>query len=159
EAVGAALRAHAGTLRTALGRLAGAVEWGLTVTWDPRPTPGPSTPVAPAADGRAYLRRRGTERAEAEELERRRAEVASDVHRAAEAAAEDSVLHRRLPRADGRPTVLRASYLVQRSAHERFEEAVTRRLAAWPELAVEGELTGPWPPYNFATASLEPAPA
>ncbi|HZG48244.1 MAG TPA: GvpL/GvpF family gas vesicle protein [Thermoleophilaceae bacterium] len=44
--------------------------------------------------------------------------------------------------------LLRAAYLVDRDAVERFSEEVARLQDANPELALL--LTGPWPPYSFS---------
>jgi hypothetical protein len=150
------LKTHGEAIADGLAALDGKVEWGLTVTSAPE-LPAPPAEVA-ATPGRAYLGRRGQEEAlDARRLEQAVA-LAHDLHRAIGAAAVASVAHP-LPRgqADGRRVVLKASYLVERAARDRFEEAIVSALETIGDSGLAGELTGPWPPYNFTDLRLEGA--
>jgi hypothetical protein len=157
SAVAEVLRLHGGAIAEGLAALDGKVEWGLTVTCAPE-LPAPPAEKVAGTPGRAYLGRRGQEEA----LEARRLEqgavLAHDLHRAIGATAAASVAHP-LPRedADGRRVLLKASYLVERAARERFEAAIVAALEGVAGPALAGDLTGPWPPYNFTDLRLEGA--
>ena len=53
--------------------------------------------------------------------------------------------------------VLKASYLVERAAGDRFRAAIVSALETAGDAGVAGDLTGPWPPYNFTDLRLEGA--
>jgi hypothetical protein len=55
--------------------------------------------------------------------------------------------------------VLRASYLVDQTDSDRFQKVIVAALETGANLGLSGELTGPWPPYNFSQLELEEAPA
>jgi hypothetical protein len=110
-------------LRGALDRVRGRVELSV------RAVGGPVEP-APAATGREWLGAR---------LEAAR--LADAVH---EPLAAVAVAERRRP-ATGE--VLRAAYLVDRAALDRFRAALDGVRRARPELDIV--CTGPWPPYSF----------
>jgi Gas vesicle synthesis protein GvpL/GvpF len=162
EAVRRVLRTHRAVIHGAVVQLEGKVEWGLTVTWD-KPQTGEAasddlTPPYPIeAAGRAYLSRREAEKAAAEGLARQRREAAAELHRAIEVVAVAGVVHpaRRPGGADQTDVVLRASYLVDKTDADRFQKVIVAALETGSHLGLSGELTGPWPPYNFSRLELE----
>jgi hypothetical protein len=113
-------------LAASLDRVRGAVE--LAVRAHPR-RPAADEP-ARGASGRDYMSGRA-----------RQMEAARAVHAPLAHLARDSVTR-------PGPELLRAAYLVDRAAVERFVSEVRRLQGAHPELDVL--CTGPWPPYSFA---------
>lgn len=176
EAVVDVLTAHREQLRSTLSYVDDRDEWGLSVTWSPAALSGraagdvgeggvAAADVAagdggagrsgPDTSGRAYLARRAADTAAAERAAEVGAALADDLHRAAGSAAVAAVVHAGPAVSEDHGALLRASYLVERSARERFETAIRQRLEAGADLELAGELTGPWPPYNFARLDLE----
>ena len=171
------LQANQAAIRTTLDRVQGQAEWGLTVSWDvgaaraclgrARPDEGgmdeggrgPAGPAGPSA-GRHYLHQRQADRSTAEQLDAIRGALAAELHRRVAELGSAAVTHR----PDGGPTsgrrhtrrqpLLKASYLIAREDAAKFRTAVEQELEARRDLGLGGELTGPWPPYNFATLEL-----
>ena len=150
EEVEDSLRRDGGEMVGALRRLDGRAEWALTLEWDPAPSrvlagEGP-------ASGAGYLARRQTEIALSETAERSAREEAVRVHDSLSHVADGEVLHPVNGRRTGSlPVVLRASYLVANGDAERFRRAAADAVASAPgSLHMSGEITGPWPPYNFS---------
>jgi Gas vesicle synthesis protein GvpL/GvpF len=137
DALSRAVAEHSESLRLALDRVRGCLELGLRVFSNP------ADAGAPGGSGRDYMLARLEER--------RRAERLADEFHAPLAA---------LARAETRSVgatpqlLLGASYLVPRDAVQRFHSALRELESAHPELTVV--CTGPWPPYSFATAEVEP---
>jgi hypothetical protein len=167
EAVLETLRAHYRAIHAALEALDGKVEWGLTVRRDRSRAVPADTETSPSlhgeATGRAYLNRREAEKVAAERVTTQRREVARDLHRAIEEVAAESVVHpaRRRTGASGSDmdVLLKASYLVDKADGERFKAAIVDALETAGVLGLSGELTGPWPPYNFSRVELDGATA
>ncbi|MEA2126894.1 MAG: hypothetical protein QOI80_3676 [Solirubrobacteraceae bacterium] len=146
ERVADLLGAQAADLTAALERLRGRSEWGVKL-FASRPVEA-DTPVADD-DGAAYLERKRRAVAQRE----RAGEDVDAVHEAiaelAVAAVANPPQHRD---AHGRDAdmVLNGAYLVEDSRRAELGDLVGR-------LAGDGvgelELTGPWPPYNFASAA------
>jgi Gas vesicle synthesis protein GvpL/GvpF len=113
-------------LSASLDRVRGAVE--LAVRAHPR-RPAADQP-ARGGSGREYMGGKA-----------RQMEAARAVHEPLAQVARDSVTR-------PGPELLRAAYLVDRGAVERFVAEVRRLQSAHPELDVL--CTGPWPPYSFA---------
>ncbi|MBO0729289.1 MAG: GvpL/GvpF family gas vesicle protein [Acidimicrobiaceae bacterium] len=163
EALRDVLRVHAPELHAAIGQLAGKVEWGLTVTRERRTTSGRPTGDGTHVAGRAYLNYRESERAAAAQEAERNRGAAAAIHQAADAVASASILHppkRATGAAEaGAESLLRASYLVGDTDRARFEQTIVEALDAGSDLGLKGELTGPWPAYNFSNIELTGAPA
>ena len=51
--------------------------------------------------------------------------------------------------------VLNGAYLVDRDRAAEFGAAVDALAAHWAPRGLEFQLTGPWPPYNFTSATEE----
>jgi hypothetical protein len=112
-------------LLTALERVRGAVE--LAVRAQPR-EPEQAQPQR-GETGRDYMRAKA-----------RRTQAARLLHEPLAFLARDSVVH-------AGPELLRAAYLVDRTAMDGFVSLVRRLQAAHRSLDVV--CTGPWPPYSF----------
>jgi hypothetical protein len=132
DALREAVGAHAPALVEALDRVRGCVELGLRVA-------ATETAAAPAvATGSDYMRARLGE-------QRRTAGLAEAVH------APLAALARASTRSVGVTPrlLLSGSYLVERGEVDAVRAAVERLGRDHPELTLV--LTGPWPPYSFAT--------
>ena len=152
EAHGAAmLDERAGELRTALDRLDGKAEWGVKAIADPerlaRRADEAEIEAMPA--GAAYLARKKLAARARDETDRLIADTVREAHaRLCEWAAASVVL-----RAQNRELSGHSGEMVFNAAYLVDEERALRFGAAVEELGSDGiafELTGPWPPYNFA---------
>jgi hypothetical protein len=118
-------------LLAALDRVRGAVELSVRVlAADTAPAP------PPGESGTAYMEAKARH-------ERARRDAASAVHEPLGRLARASVVLADRPGAD----LLRAAYLVERGAVERFVERVAALQSDAPELRLL--CTGPWPAYSF----------
>ena len=154
----AALGPHERELSAGLRRLAGCVELGVRVLWEPAPSV--ASPTAPASvsesvkpppeSGRAYMMARlAEERRRRDELERAE-RIINELHGPLAQLAVDST--RRVLTTP--QTLLVAAYLVPRDRTEPFRRRVEELGAAHPALRVV--CTGPWPPYHFVPRLGEP---
>jgi hypothetical protein len=122
-------------LLDALERVRGHVELGLRVIPHPDSKPGGD---AGERTGRTYLLARAAEH-------RRANEAARDLHGPlAELAAAELVREHAPP-----PAILVATYLVDAGRVAEFRARANELAASQEDLHVV--VTGPWPPYNFAT--------
>jgi hypothetical protein len=140
-----------------LARLDNRVEWGLKIfappqaESDPQPIPSPGSAAA-AGVGTAYLRRRRAESAQREKTALFAAADAESVYSQLAALAVAGRRHRpQDPRLSGvdAPMLLNAAFLVEVANSADFqgsaEDIASERV---PHSVV---LTGPWPPYSFAS--------
>ena len=154
---------HDGLVNT-LRTLAGKEEWGVKVRADldtmSRHLAAAADPArADEASGRSYLQRRQRRdqaRGEAQRAARARAD---ECHlELASIASAASVLPVRASAADpargNAETVLNAAYLVAAEHLGDFHDAVAHSAERLRALGLEFDLTGPWPPYNFASFDL-----
>jgi hypothetical protein len=142
-------------LTATVERVRGHVELGVKA-WVDRATfeqaLSPDDGAVAGGQGAAYLQRRRREQEQARELSTRGAELAAEAHRRLSAVAVDAVANRPQPRElTGRSEdmLLNGAYLVP-AADERLRSEVAGLAADHAALGVEYELTGPWPPHNFA---------
>jgi hypothetical protein len=155
DAVRAMLTAEGRRLASRLARLHGMAEWGVKAFAAP---PAPASAQPRPASGAEYLaaRRAARERTEADRDALSRA--VADVHaRLAERAAGAVLSRPHDRRLSGRreEMLLNGAYLVPRAEEEGFAAFVSG-LAREPEAdGLTLELTGPWPPYHFATEAAE----
>ncbi|MGH4001192.1 MAG: GvpL/GvpF family gas vesicle protein [Pseudonocardiaceae bacterium] len=144
-------------LKQALDRVEGCREWSVKVIAPPVES---TKPVAKPASGADYLRSK-KENARAHAVaEQTLVNTGEEVHAALTEGLVDGiggvvVASRRLspqdPRLSGHrgTMLLNGAYLVETSAADAFEEAVSALAGDHPEVIVE--CGGPWPPYSFAT--------
>jgi hypothetical protein len=147
----------------ALQRLAGTVEWGLSVTWDAKAArthvAAKSTAVvsATAGPGKAYLLSQQQKKAVSDEVQSTRLALASRLHDTISASAVEAAVR---PSRDGQTMVLLASYLVARMAQQPFRDGVDAALSSIEDaepLRLQADLSGPWPPYSFVSLAEAPA--
>lgn len=166
--VQAVLAQHAESFARTLDRLQGTLEWGVKVYCDRRwlieslAANSPSfqaqrEQIAQIAPGAAYFLRKKLEQAAQREAAQLAAACAHDSHGRLAACAREAVvnppqlaeMHRR--RAE---MILNGAYLIDERSAETFRATCSALAAAYPEQGFEYELTGPWPPYNFANVTL-----
>jgi len=126
-----------------LERVSGRVELGVKAWFDPSQVQRPA-----AASGREYLQRRRDELGSSRDA----AHIAAAAHARLAAAADAAVVNRPQPRElTGRDEqmLLNGAYLVP-DGDDRFAGEVALLAEEHGAAGVTFELTGPWPPYNFA---------
>jgi hypothetical protein len=150
----------------ALGQIDGRTEWGIKIyagsASDDQVSPGEDGADAretAASPGAAYLRRR--KRAISADSDARLAASASAdaIHAAlARLAAAAQLRPPQAPQLSGQQErmVLNAAYLVDDARSEEFAAAADSLAGSHP--AVRVTLTGPWPPYSFASADVPGSP-
>ena len=141
--------------RDTLERVRGHVELGVKV-WVDLATLGPKLDgdeePREGGTGAAYLQQRRRERERSLELKARCIELAEEAHDRLSRVAAAAVSNRPQPREltnRSESMVLNGAYLVP-DGDERLRSEVDRLTADHAGLGVEYELTGPWPPHNFA---------
>lgn len=138
-----------------LDRLERHREWGvrLTPSSDDDETSPRSESGAPGPDeavsGTAYINRRRSEVAATERRRDRIRSTARSVHEVLSAHALDNV------RRSGTTLPLDAAYLVDRSSEAVFFSEIERLANEFSGDGVLLEVTGPWPPYSFASMDTE----
>lgn len=155
EQVERMLDARSDEFEATLDRVRGHVELGVKV-WADAPTLERTIAVdeEPSASGAgaAYLQRRRQQQEQSRELAARVAQLAEETHARLSALASAAVVNRPQPRElTGRsdPMLLNGAYLV-RDGDDGLRREVERLAAENAELGLDYELTGPWPPHNFA---------
>jgi len=98
--------------------------------------------------GRAYMRRKQEARELDEAVDRLLAERAQESHDRLAAAAREARVNPLQP--GDRRMILNGAYLVASDAQARFRDELADVARAHEQDAIEYELNGPWPPYNFA---------
>jgi hypothetical protein len=144
------LEARSAFFRSALVRLRGHVELGVKA-WLVTPADPPAS-SSPAVGGRAYLERRRDQLTAARERVERATVIVADAHRRLLEVAVDGVVNRPQPRElTGREErmLLNGAYLVP-DGDDDFAAELARLADEHGPRGVAYELTGPWPPYNFA---------
>jgi hypothetical protein len=143
------------SLQSALERVDGRFEWGVKAYADSPPQErAPDLPPSPPGlgAGTAYLVRR---RAQLSERERAGADVAraaESIHTTLAEVAVASARHRPQDRrlsGQASTMVLNGAYLLDEDRSQEFVAAVAG--LGERHRGVRLELTGPWPPYSFAT--------
>jgi gas vesicle protein GvpL/GvpF len=144
-------------LAGALKRLAGAVELGVNAYLDRerfRTQLAAERGVAEGegTTGRAYMQRRALERELDASVHSFAAEVADDAHERLAARATDARANPVRPSVDDgrREMILNGAYLVASESEPTFRATASELGAQYAGNGVVFELTGPWPPYNFA---------
>jgi hypothetical protein len=114
-----------------------------------------AAPARPPGSGAEYLARRRAERDRADTgVEAATAAAAAVHHRLADRSAAATLSPPQDRRLSGRTTemVLNGAYLVARHDVDTFLRLVDEQRRARQGDGLELEVTGPWPPYNFASA-------
>lgn len=152
DRVRAALADRAERFETVLARVTGRTEWGVKAYAEISPgQPGPSE-LGMERPGAAYLQRVRQREKTREQAKREALQHAAEVHASLAALAEDSRTHpsqsRDLANYEG-VMVLNGAYLVDDARESRLKDALRELAQDYPRFRFE--LTGPWPPYSFAT--------
>ncbi len=145
----------------ALERLRSHAEWSVKVLSDPKTVDSAararSEALASAESaggaGHAYLARKKLERTLRDEAHAMLADATEEIDaRLREQAAAATLLPAQSRELSGRSgdMVLNGAYLVHRDRAAAFAAVVEELRERHGELGLELELTGPWPPYNFA---------
>jgi hypothetical protein len=148
------LRTHGTQLRGELERFEGYAEWAVRVHLLDAPDAGDE--AARSADsGSEYLRRRSVALEEKQTRWRTREALATRMHeRLGAGAAEADVVVSR-PLEDVAPPLLHGVYLLAERAVPELERTVEELRAEHADAVIE--MTGPWPPYHFASIDLSPS--
>ncbi|GAA2854606.1 GvpL/GvpF family gas vesicle protein [Pseudonocardia halophobica] len=150
EAVARMLRERAVEFGAVLERVRDRREWGVKVYVDAKPEAPVEAPASSDRPGTSYLLRRRADRDRGAQARERARAVADRLDEGLAQVAAGS--HRMKPqdaRLSGREQemVLNATYLVDTDGEDEFRAA----LAAVEAEGATVELTGPWPPFSFAT--------
>ena len=168
EGVASMLAGRASQLREVLARLGGREEWGLNVfverarlreevTRVSGRLRGLAAQAESATPGQAYLLRKKIEGLRDEEARAETRRVAQEVERRL-AEASDGAARLRVHKdeaAEQGELAARLAFLVARDGFETFRDAAEGLAGEYTPLGFRFELTGPWPPYNFAAAGEE----
>lgn len=153
DRVRATLREHAADFTGSLERVTGRTEWGVKVFAEPvAEATATEAGSSRRGAGTTYLARRRAALSWRETQDRRAAEQADRVYRRLAALAAAGRTHPPQNRAlagDNRRMLGNLSYLVDDEATSAFTETVAACDA--DNDAIKVEITGPWPPYSFAT--------
>lgn len=148
------LQARHDELCAALDTVGARAEWGVKVYSPERQAGETASTDDDERPGLAYLKKRRAELTARDEAAQAAIDSAAMIHTdltdlatAAELRGSQSP---ELTDTPGR-LVLNSAYLVDDAAADDFAAAVDRLAASHPEVTVE--LTGPWPPYSFASAA------
>jgi hypothetical protein len=140
------------TLVADLDRLAGKVEFGVTIVWD-TPEVARSTeadqPGEARSSGADYMRQKLSVYQRERELRSRASEICEELSSNVEALVVER--HEQILAREDMP--VRAAYLVGGDHADRFRAEIEAFSDRYDELDVV--LVGPWPPYSFVTSSTD----
>jgi len=142
----------------ALDRVTGRAEWGVKA-FAAAPPAGEETRPA-ASSGAEYLKRRRAQLSARDEARQSAADAAHDLHTAlAELAAAAVLRPPQQPDLAGQDAamILNGTYLVEDARSAEFA-ALARERAGRSAPGFRVEVTGPWPPYSFATVDAPGGP-
>jgi hypothetical protein len=163
------LERHYDTLAQSLQRVSGATEWGVKIFSD-RPTlnewvaaTAPAleslrTSVERASPGAGYLLRKKLNQAADKLADELGAAFMRECHETLAACARAvAIAPVQSPQVHGRQAamVLNGAYLVDSAQQTAFQAALSSLQTIYAPRGFEYELTGPWPPYSFATIDLK----
>lgn len=151
--------------RDAIRRLEGKTEWGVKLIAEPGALEhalgeDELEDAEQVSPGVAYMKSRGREAREREELDALANSWAAEAHeRLANAAVEALLNPLQNPEVSGHvgEMLLNGVYLVEDAGMDAFTAEVETLATHFDERGVSVEMTGPWPPYNFVKGSIEAA--
>jgi hypothetical protein len=146
------LAARRDAIDAAVERLAGRVEWGVRVHFDPqaaRRQGGEAAAAAQgAASGRGYLQAKKRSREAVRDAAALAREAAERLHR--DLASLAAAAQRREAGDEAPALVLEAAYLVEAGRQAELEEVLAAGAERLRGAACETVVSGPWPGYHFA---------
>jgi hypothetical protein len=155
-------------LREVLARVEGREEWGLNIYVERARLREEVTRVSArlrelverarvSTPGQAYLVRKKIDALRDEESRAETRRAVSEVERRLAAASDEAARLRVLKdeASEQGELAARLAFLVRRESFDDFRAAAERLAAEYTPLGFRFELTGPWPPYNFAVADEE----
>jgi hypothetical protein len=158
------LKREAGALERTLSELQGKREWAVKVFATgsrAARSDGEGERSDPDGDGdgagAAYMERRRRDLERADRAGQLIEEAAAQIHERLCAVATDGLIapsQRREASGHAGEMVLNGVYLVADASYDAFEEKLRTLEAEVEDLGVELELTGPWPAYNFVSATI-----
>jgi hypothetical protein len=168
EGVARMLEERGAQLRAVLTRLGGREEWGLNVYVERARLREEVTRVSvrlremveraeASPPGQAYLLRKKIDALRDEETRSETRRTAAEVERRLAAACDGAARLRVLKDEGGEQGELaaRLAFLVRRESFGHFRAQAERLAEEYTPLGFRFELTGPWPPYNFAAVDGE----
>ena len=149
EAVIALLDKQSQPFRSALDRVAGKVELGLRVLWEPPGNPEArlDQEAGEGGSGTEYLNRRLRDQRRQTSLRAAGEQVAQKVQARFRSLAVESWMRR----LSTDRLLLSGAYLVERDRVDAFREGVAKAREEFSSLSFL--LTGPWPPYHFVNGA------
>jgi Gas vesicle synthesis protein GvpL/GvpF len=147
---------HTADFQLAFDRIGGRSEWGVKAYAATTDRPGSEATAelrSERGSGAQYLSKRKAQLAASEDSRKVAVASARDVHAMLSSMSVAADLHQpQDPQLSGRRDrmIMNGTYLVDDQASGEFAAAVQDAAAGYPALRLE--LTGPWPPYSFATA-------
>ena len=134
-----------------LKRIAGKVEWGVRLSWNPQAPPAAAARArSQPKSGADYLTRKREQRDLAESQLKQARRHANRIYKALSGAA--TAARRRTATeqaAPGSRLLLDAAFLVPARRAAAFRAAVNRQARTIEDAGLSVSLTGPWPAYNF----------
>jgi len=147
----ALLTERAQVFRSALERVAGRVEMGLRILWEPAPEPqvSPDQELEEGRPGAEYLYRRLKEERDRSRVRAEGEKLIREVQAPLLSLAVESCVHPFLTMR----LLLTAAYLVDRDRVDTFRKRAAKIREDFPHLHFL--LTGPWPPYHFVNGTQD----
>ena len=171
-AVDRLLRTRHDDLHAALSRLTGAAEWTLKVFLERATFEAHVEHLSPAfaqaveqariaPPGKAYLLRKQLDTMRRDEAARMSASQADEIEARVRGIAQDLQREPLAKQAaagqtEGMRAVLKLALLLRRDDHDQHMQSLEQIAEHYAALGFHFELTGPWPPYSFATIAKEP---
>ncbi len=140
----AAITERADQYRAKLQQFAGCLEFGLRLL-DPAPVEAQDVQVADVASGRAYMNALRESTRQTDQKRAQSQQIQSRVHDLME----DIVRDERVETTQTKHAVLTVTHLVAREHFNEYRERARQLRTIFPALRLL--LSGPWPPYSFAT--------
>jgi hypothetical protein len=154
---------NAAALDETLDRVAGCREWGLKLVADPSialaaaqslPSLAPlQEELASASEGKAFFVRKKLKLAQEAEARQMLAALGTEVHEALRKKARGGVhvSNGSTAARKGPILLLNTAYLVETAAEAVFHGTLETLRSSFQVSGLSGRVTGPWPPYNFAS--------
>jgi Gas vesicle synthesis protein GvpL/GvpF len=155
ERAEAEMRMRRPELAAIVRRVRGCAEWGVRVMR--RQAEATSRPSRPVASGAAFLAAKRQARDDARQAARRAADVADRIYERLAPFAKAARRRNDTPAGVAAPPLLDAVFLVSGARKIKFRAVARQAAVDCRSAGAELTITGPWPAYNFARRSGDPA--